>query len=1636
VRVQRSGRYLLTLIVPNVGYARSGELAVDRDLEGVDLQLAPGALVTGQVRLRGLENLPGQLNVTLEEKQGAINLNRYSLHADGQGRFAFRDLPPGAYQMSASGGDFRPPPQTLTLAEGQAMTDLVLKVGPVVSGLLRALDGTLLANTQVQFHLVRLKPYTRHESRLVLTDGEGRYEVLVRDPGQYLLTAIVPNVGCARTEELTIATEDVEGVDLRLAPAASVAGRVRVRGTDDPPRRISLSFIERKDSFWFDPYPLRIDEQGRFTLQDLPAGTYQVQVSGVEYLPMPPQTLTLAAGQAVTDWVLELIPAPVVSGRLRAPDGTPLANREVAFRAITRKDNGYLSWGGQPTLDGNGGFSVRAPEAGPTQVLIRLAGVGYLGQDLEIREGEDLLNLEWRLKPFARVVGQVRRKHTGKPFAGAQVSLQPQGRIADFPGSSPQAASGVDGRFELKDLVAGEYQVNVSAEDCLPTPSQTLTLTEGQVVADFVLEVLPIPVISGRLLAPDGTPLAGWEVEFQAYTWKGENYRNWSENNRLTLDGNGGFTVRAVEVGPAQAFIRLEGVGYLRQALEVREGEGLTGLEWRLKPFAKVVGQVREKRTREPLAGIQVSLLPQHRGPAFPGLRPQKATSGGDGRIEFRGLVAGEYQVSASAEGYRSSSGQRVSVAEDAPPEELAVWLERSTRVAGRILGPDGETPLAGARVFIEPSTYGQDLERTTDAAGRFAFESVTYGNALRVEAEGFAVVNQPLRLEGADHPVEVSITLRYRGGTIAGQVRGMDTSPPSAPEETAKQGAGSEAAGGAVFALDSLSPQGGDAPSFLHEAAFGRWQMGPETDLHQGLQQQLKGVPLGWIDADGRYELTHVMEGEYTLYAVAPGKGLAQRENVAVREGQVAKVDLTLAPPQEQIRYYTSRITGCLTGPDGKPLANVNFRFRASGPAIQFGSGQTDAAGCYGVDLTQLSWISAQAGPYTLRVKVEGFRAAKRGPIELGNLTAENVDFQLESVPLGSLAGRVFLPDGETPAAGVWVIPLRRGSDGPGSGDSAMAILEGEEYTVGESQAVLTDAEGRYRIDRLEAGLYRAYALPRAPQSWAVRRPEQEVKDRAVPHDATAAAHYEQPPDPRLAETSPTLSDPVAVPENGVGEADVTLGRTGAIEGMVRGGEERQPRPDVSIRVHPSGDRRLPYESGWSEGEEVQTDAEGRFQISGLSAGTYRLSAHEPYRYAEAKVTVAPGATVPAELTLRKWKPAAVSGRVLRPDGRTPAPLAYVALHGPYGNVDMVARTDPEGRFELTTTNSGWLRVIARQVGYGRAASDWFNLTWDCEQRDVTLTLSEAGTISGQIKSGLDCEPEDVVIVAAGPGEPLTTLNPSLSWDGRTNVLCRWTRPDEEGRFTLTDVPAGRNALAVFVQGLPWLIQREVMVPGEEGTASRPFPPLTIPPPRGQISGTITTADRGTPLPEVYVTVFNEVIGWGPRQTQTDDQGRYILSGLPAGTYQVFANPPGRASQSSVEITVGGLAPRPRQTLRLRRGARGDKGREKVVVDFRLSAGGRVTGTALGPDGRPVAGAQVFTASLKNGWAVRIPTGLSGTSAITNEDGTYTLAPLSPGEYTLYASALGCAEARKKRVVVREGKTTPGVNWTLKGEE
>jgi len=151
-----------------------------------------------------------------------------------------------------------------------------------------------------------------------------------------------------------------------------------------------------------------------------------------------------------------------------------------------------------------------------------------------------------------------------------------------------------------------------------------------------------------------------------------------------------------------------------------------------------------------------------------------------------------------------------------------------------------------------------------------------------------------------------------------------------------------------------------------------------------------------------------------------------------------------------------------------------------------------------------------------------------------------------------------------------------------------------------------------------------------------------------------------------------------------------------------------------------------------------------------------------------------------------------------------------------------------------------------------------------------------------------------------------------------------------------------------------------------------------------GAVTGMVTDAGNGQPI-------FGATVSYSGGSTTTDSGGHYTLSGVPQGTYTVSASAPGYVPGSAtVTVSPGATA----------------------TQDFALTfAPGTITGTVSDAgSGEPISGATVSCSC--------------GSGGITNGFGSYTLSGITPGTYTVTASATGYA-AQSASVTVAANSTT-----------
>ncbi len=299
---------------------------------------------------------------------------------------------------------------------------------------------------------------------------------------------------------------------------------------------------------------------GRFLVEGLPDGNYEVTAKKSGYHTMRPRSLRAAVenGKEVTDLEFKLWRPAALEGEVRNQDGDPVGGARVeALRKVVRQ--GRHSWvlAATTTTDDAGyyrlfdlrpgeyavGVSVRDPEA-PGGVLVYEYGEVYYpnaadaGEALAVRLnwGDEAKQIDFRLAPAAEA---------GIAGTACPKCLITFGRAGGGPSGSRMMQARPDGRFGIAGLTPGLYRVTAQAAGMPPQRGSA----EVQVAAGRITEV--------SIALSAGVVIAG-SVMREAEPKKEEAERPMSVRLTSVEDGAGGLVVPAA-VGAGGQF-RLEGV--------------------------------------------------------------------------------------------------------------------------------------------------------------------------------------------------------------------------------------------------------------------------------------------------------------------------------------------------------------------------------------------------------------------------------------------------------------------------------------------------------------------------------------------------------------------------------------------------------------------------------------------------------------------------------------------------------------------------------------------------------------------------------------------------------------------------------------------------------------------------------------------------------------------------------------------------------------------------------------------------------------------------------------------------------------------------------------------------------------------
>jgi protocatechuate 3,4-dioxygenase beta subunit len=460
------------------------------------------------------------------------------------------------------------------------------------------------------------------------TDARGAFRIGGLEPGPFDLRITSREYATQRVHGIPIPQDrDLEGFEIVLERGTIL--EVRVLSTEGTPvlgavvraepkelRTLTLADLEQMDGLFG-----ATDKRGIVRLMVPSPAPWRVVAS------MPGRSISILV-QAVkgTTRVDLRFPSGVeVSGRVTDPQGQGIANAAVD---LTAEQNDP-----QSTMTGeDGAFVFRQVPDGVFRLTARRQGFIQAGEPREVAvAGKGIRDLGIQLEP-----------KPGVTLTGHLLGLNPSeiqaASVHAFGGEGTATATvGPDGRYEIRDLQSGDWNVLVA------TGIRSMQRT-AQIQAGDSSPVLDIDfgkgfTLTGRV-AMDGAPLSGATIQVVS-----------PPSGQVSAQTNyeGRFVVRNLAPGPHFVMVlATRGITGHGQPVTI-EGDTEVTIDI---PAGVLTGRVVSAGTGEPVSGASVQIMPQGQEQQIPPAFSIAAIhSGADGHFESR-LADGTYQILVQKEGY------------------------------------------------------------------------------------------------------------------------------------------------------------------------------------------------------------------------------------------------------------------------------------------------------------------------------------------------------------------------------------------------------------------------------------------------------------------------------------------------------------------------------------------------------------------------------------------------------------------------------------------------------------------------------------------------------------------------------------------------------------------------------------------------------------------------------------------------------------------------------------------------------------------------------------------------------------------------------------------------------------------------
>ncbi|MCA9706596.1 MAG: carboxypeptidase regulatory-like domain-containing protein [Myxococcales bacterium] len=722
----------------------------------------------------------------------------------------------------------------------------------------------------------------------------------------------------------------------------------------------------------------------------------------------------------------------------------------------------------------------------------------------------------------------------------------------------------------------------------------------------------------------------------------------------------------------------------------------------------------------------------------------------------------------------------------------------------------------------------------------------------------------------------------------------------------------------------------------------------------------------------DGTYRIEGLLAAEHHLHAAARGYLPARHRGPSGHQGRPdARLGLRAGTTREGVDFVLRQggveLTGVVRDLSGGEIEGAWVSCGTEAWSEDgLGFARSDAEGRFSL------WVEPPRAHVS--AFADGYTKSSR------TVAAPGTFVELFLVPESVVIGKVVWAEGGAPVAGARVSVF----------DSGIAGRFGH-----SSGTVVSEEDGRFRIEGLEPGGYKVSAVGEGLSGLAAQkvhvglgqtsepvivevhpafsvrgtvmigetpcsRGGVRLEDRTRKGEGYGSGEGHEDGTVRIQGVPPgtyevTASCPGFLPEESYPDVVVTdasledlvwsVQAGAAVRGVVVDASGRPVEgATVSAQAKVTDDPRARRLDVWGE----DTEASGSFALEGLLGGSYDLTVYHrdlPAPHEPTTVEVPEGGVVEG-VTLTMLASGEIHG-IVRDEHGTGVAGASVRVRGPRW---LEASTRDDGRFELQGVEVGEHRVTAQRG-------------WSDTMRAPGATDDDAAGERVSVRSGEVAEIELVVesqrgritgrVLDEGGGpvadafvEAVRESDSAASSAGGSRAEARWgswTRQpvltDDDGRFELTDL-AEQGVYTVLAnrKGGGEAFAEHVRAGSDVELSIEPT---------GVLAGVVRLQGGG--FPERFeITATSEAAGIWESDRFSRTEGRWRLSGLPAGTYEVVVTAPEGNAKAEVEL---------------------GQGAEKTDVELVLSPRVRLRGTLVDAEsGEPIAGLKVSVSPAGGG--------------------------------------------------------------------